>query len=160
MRWMILVLLFLVGCAPVSRFQGDPVRTINEDLDRQESEGSISTTDADQRKLIQLYSDTPEVLSLIGRQEEDRTLPRLRTSVPPAYPPDAFVKGIKATVRLALVVDENGQPTYVRALDATDGRFVTPAIEAVSQWTFYPGTIDGRSDRFLMILPLELAPDP
>lgn len=160
MRWMLLlvVLVLVVGCAPVSRFQKDPVRTINDDLDRQDRERVTSTTDADQRRLMQLYSDLPDVLSLIGRTEEDRMLPRLRTSVPPAYPRHALSEGTKATVRVAFVVDENGRPNIVRALDATDDRFVAPAIEAVRQWTFHPGTLDGRSDRFLMILPLEFAP--
>lgn len=58
------------------------------------------------------------------------------------------------------LVNENDRTTAVRAPDAGDGRFVAPAIEAVSQWTFYPGTIDGRVDRFLMIPPLEFAPAP
>lgn len=160
MRWMPLVLFFLVGCAPVSQFQGDPVRTINDDLDRQESERTTSTTAADQGKLIQLYADLPDVAEVIDRTAEGRVLPRLRTSVPPAYPRDAFAAGTKATVRLAFVVDEDGRPTAVRAVDATDDRFVAPAIEAVNQWTFYPGTTGGRVDRFLMILPLEFAPAP
>jgi len=32
------------------------------------------------------------------------------------------------------LVDKNNRPGAVRALDATDDRFVAPAIEAVSRW--------------------------
>ena len=73
-------------------------------------------------------------------------MPVLLTDVRPRYTPEAMQAKIQGDVELELVVRADGSVTGVevtRSLDATYG-LDAAAVDAARQWTFKPGTKDGR----------------
>jgi len=62
--------------------------------------------------------------------------------VRPVYPPDAKAAGQQGTVRLRVVVAENGTLKEIR--DVT-GPFplIESTVEAIRQWTWKPTELDG-----------------
>jgi protein TonB len=72
--------------------------------------------------------------------------PRVVKSVPPTYTPEAIRARIEGVVVLGAVVQDDGTVaniTVVRSLDSTYG-LDEQAIAALKQWTFAPGTKDGK----------------
>jgi TonB family protein len=63
-------------------------------------------------------------------------------------------------VRIAFMIDRDGnvQDPYVQ--DSTDPVFELPALAAVKKWKFEPGMIDGRPVRVRMRVPITFPDDP
>jgi len=74
--------------------------------------------------------------------------PEVIKEVKPKYPEKARIKGIEATVILALVVDENGDVASFEVLHSKARRFrkkfIEAAIAAVKQHKFKPAIHDGQ----------------
>jgi TonB family protein len=71
--------------------------------------------------------------------------PELVEFVPAEYPPEAEAAGVQGSVRLALVIDETGEVTEARVLDAgPHPGFAPAALHAVVQFRFRPAEIDGK----------------
>jgi TonB family protein len=71
--------------------------------------------------------------------------PTLIRQIKPAYPPRAMREQIVGEVQLQIVVGIDGtveRARVVRSLDKTYGLDAS-AIDAVRQWKFHPGTLDG-----------------
>ena len=74
-------------------------------------------------------------------------LPRVVTEIKPRYTPAAMQAKIQGDVELTAVVREDGSVgdvTVVQSLDTVYG-LDDPAVEAVRQWIFTPGTKGGQA---------------
>ena len=70
--------------------------------------------------------------------------PKVVRRVEPLYPSDLRQARIEGSVIIAgTVPKEGGVLRDVRVVSSTDARFEGPALEAVSQWEWSPGTADG-----------------
>ncbi len=52
---------------------------------------------------------------------------------------------MNGTVVLQCVIDKAGHIRDVRVVTSTFGAFEQPAIDAVQQWLFAPGTLNGQA---------------
>jgi protein TonB len=62
----------------------------------------------------------------------------------PQYSEEARKAKWQGAVLLSLVVDENGKPTDIKVIRPLGLGLDEQAIEAVSHWTFKPGTLNGK----------------
>jgi TonB family protein len=70
--------------------------------------------------------------------------PTLLTQVRPPYTDEALQARIQGPVVLELIVRENGVPDAIRVVGSLDpGGLDAEAVQAVRQWRFKPGRIDG-----------------
>jgi periplasmic protein TonB len=70
--------------------------------------------------------------------------PTLLVSPEPEYSEEARKAKLQGVVRLALVVDERGNPTQIRVITSLGLGLDQKAIEAVQKWKFKPGMKDGK----------------
>jgi protein TonB len=70
--------------------------------------------------------------------------PTLLFSPEPEYSEEARKAKFQGTVRLALIVDEHGNPAQIRIITPLGLGLDQKAIEAVYKWKFKPGTKDGK----------------
>jgi protein TonB len=64
--------------------------------------------------------------------------------VEPIYPPLAVRAHISGSVVLECIIDKAGRIRDVRVENSSFGAFEQPAIDAVRQWLFAPGTLNGQ----------------
>lgn len=95
-------------------------------------------------------------LAAIGQQEdrvykvdEGVTPPRLIHKVEPAYTEEARDAKIEGTVVLKVEITKEGRAENIVLKKSLDPGLDLNAIEALRQWRFEPGTIDGRPVRVL-----------
>ena len=60
------------------------------------------------------------------------------------------------TIKLALTIDEKGQPHNVRAAEPIPADLAKRILPLVTQWRFTPSYVDGKPVTARVILPLEL----
>jgi protein TonB len=79
----------------------------------------------------------------------------------PRYPFEMRKAGVSGEVQLVFIVDVDGNTRDVHALKSTNLVFERAAIEAVEQWKFKPGTIDGRpiNTRSVITIPFTIIED-
>ncbi len=65
--------------------------------------------------------------------------------VEPLFPRIALQARMNGSVVLHCVIDETGHIRDVRVVASTFGAFEQPAIDAVQQWLFSPGTLNGQA---------------
>jgi TonB family protein len=83
-----------------------------------------------------------------------RTLPRATLQQPPRYPMAMRASGMRGEVLVDFLVDIEGRvrnPYVVRSLNPS---FDEPAVDAVRQWRFEPGTVGGRPVTTHMQVPV------
>lgn len=71
--------------------------------------------------------------------------PRVLRQIRAPYPREALEAGIEGKVLLLVKVDTEGRVIGVRVLRGVGHGLDEAAVEAVRQFTFKPGTVDGRS---------------
>ena len=65
--------------------------------------------------------------------------------VNPIYPPSARSEGVEGTVLLEAVIDKEGRPSGLKAVNSmVDPRLIEAAMEAVKQWRYNPVLLNGR----------------
>jgi protein TonB len=64
--------------------------------------------------------------------------------VEPIYPPLAIRAHVSGSVVLECVIDKSGRIRDVRVESSSFGAFEQPAIDAVRQWLFAPGRLNGQ----------------
>ncbi|HET7711617.1 MAG TPA: TonB family protein [Thermoanaerobaculia bacterium] len=64
--------------------------------------------------------------------------------VMPNYPPVALRAGISGTVKIRCIIDRQGRIRDPQVIASTFPAFDEPALEAVQQWRFAPGSLRGR----------------
>ena len=62
-------------------------------------------------------------------------------------------------VRVQFIVDKEGIPRGVRAVQSSRKEFEAAAVAAVEKWRFVPGTVDGKPIETLMVVPVVFAID-
>jgi len=65
--------------------------------------------------------------------------------VEPLYPRLPLQAHMNGSVVLQCVIDKTGHIRDVRVLTSTFGAFEQPAIDAVQQWLFAPGALNGQA---------------
>lgn len=88
---------------------------------------------------------------IFSMAELDRR-PRVIFQAVPGYPPE--LRGRQATVYVVFMVDREGRVTALKVERSTDPAFERPALEAVRQWRFEPGTRKGEKVQFKMRVPI------
>jgi TonB family protein len=81
--------------------------------------------------------------------------------VSPLHPPELVKELVNGSVVLECLVDENGEASSVTVVSESHPGFAAAAEEALQQWEFKPGTIDGVPKAMRVKVPFEfrLAPD-
>jgi|SRR5947209_6784213 len=74
----------------------------------------------------------------------DVKAPVLTYKVEPIYPEEARRERISGIVILETVIDRNGLVKDVTVLKPLPHGLSEAAVDAVKQWTFKPGTLDGQ----------------
>ncbi len=92
----------------------------------------------------------PEIVpeDLIFESEEVDQPPRVKAQMEPVYPYAAKSKGIEGSVTLRFVVEPSGtvREESITMLEEQPARvFSDAARQAVRQWTFVPGTMQGEA---------------
>jgi len=82
------------------------------------------------------------------------TVPSVRIQQQPVYPPAMLRAGVAGEVRVAFIVDANGDVRDAYAVSSTRQDFVAPAVQAVSRWKFRPGKRNGRFVNTRMTVPV------
>jgi protein TonB len=78
--------------------------------------------------------------------------PRVIFQRVPNYPPE--LRRRNGTVYIVFLVDTKGRVTNPKVEKSTDPAFERPALEAVKQWRFEPGTRNGEKVAFKMRAPI------
>jgi TonB family protein len=80
--------------------------------------------------------------------------PQIHYQPAPAYPFSALRNGEKGMAWLRFIVTESGSVENVDTMRATDRAFAEAACQAVANWKFVPGLLDGRPVRMPMVIPI------
>lgn len=83
--------------------------------------------------------------------------PRPVYQVPPKYPAALKRQGISGVVKIELTVDASGKVINPTVIETPDPAFNSPALEAIKQWRFEPGTRGGSKVSFKLRVPLRFA---
>ena len=81
--------------------------------------------------------------------------PRATAQIPPDYPSAMRQQGIAGSVTVEFDVDLNGRVVRAEVVSSTRREFAEPALRAVRNWRFEPGTRHGRTVAFRMTVPIE-----
>ena len=73
----------------------------------------------------------------------------------PGYPEMLRRDGVDGSVTVEFVVGTDGRVLQAEAVKWSHREFVEPAVRAVREWRFEPGTQGGRKVRFRMAVPIE-----
>ena len=91
---------------------------------------------------IEGFGDSPDSIREMDTfviEDLDKS-PRRLLATRPIYPIILKQAGVEGSVRLIIIVDENGNVIEARAQRASHREFARAAIDAVLQWKFEPGT--------------------
>src|SRR5688500_1321105 len=106
----------------------------------------------------------PDVFT-IGRDRV--TAPKVVPDVKPAYTPEAMRARIQGMVRLRGIVERDGTISSIEVLESLDRTYGLDqaAVNALQQWRFQPGTLDGNPVRVMISVDLRFtlrdsAPEP
>lgn len=85
-------------------------------------------------------------------------LPVAVRTVAPKYPERLICAGVEGSVWVRCWVDRNGEPQDIDAFNASEPDFASAAVDAVKQWSFAPGTRDGRILGMWVAIPFQFTP--
>jgi TonB family protein len=86
-------------------------------------------------------------------------IPEIIKRVLPVYPLEMQRAGIRGDVVVDFIVDRHGNVLNPFAISSNNPAFEEPAILAVSQWKFKPGTVGGRAVNTHMQVPVQFEMD-
>ena len=92
--------------------------------------------------------------NIVGHDQLDR-VPRAVVRRTPIYPDGPRQAGLDGSVTVEFVVGTDGRVLHAEAVKWSHREFVEPAVRAVREWRFEPGTQGGRKVRFRMAVPIE-----
>lgn len=85
--------------------------------------------------------------------------PVVRQRVEPVIPEEARKARVSGIVIIEAVIDRQGRVSEARVLKPLPFGLDDAAIEAVKQWTFEPGTLDGQPVDVIFNLTVNVKPD-
>lgn len=80
--------------------------------------------------------------------------PRAIFQAAPNYPSELRKRNLEGSVQVVFLVDRDGKVVGPKVEKSTNPSFDRPAIEAVRQWKFEPGTRNGEKVSFKMRVPI------
>ena len=80
--------------------------------------------------------------------------PRIVYQPTPIYPPELARKNMQGTVYVLFIVDKTGRTRDLKVQKSSHPAFNNPALKAVKQWKFEPGTRKGKPVQFRMRVPI------
>lgn len=80
--------------------------------------------------------------------------PRPIFQAAPNYPAELRKRNLEGSVQVVFLVDRDGKVIGPKVEKSTNPSFDRPAIEAVRQWKFEPGTRNGEKVAFKMRVPI------
>ncbi|EDY81512.1 RNA polymerase sigma factor, sigma-70 family [Verrucomicrobiia bacterium DG1235] len=86
------------------------------------------------------------------------TKPRILKGTPPKYPTSHDGTKVAGSVVVEIVLDKNGIPQSFTTLKATHPDFAESALEALKEWKFDPGSIQGLAVNSRVKLPIKFTP--
>ena len=89
---------------------------------------------------------------LTAAQLDQRPRPIFQAT--PQYPVELRKQKVEGTVNVVFYVDKDGKVTNPQVENSTHPAFERPALEAVRQWRFDPGTRKGEKVGFKMRVPI------
>ena len=96
------------------------------------------------------------------RQVRDQPRPRnpamLRASLQRLYPDRLRQMGVRATVQVRFLIDEQGEVLSPRVTNSTNAEFDAVTMEAIRVLRFTPGMIEGRPVKTWVELPIQWSP--
>ncbi len=101
-------------------------------------------------------SDFPNAIKDMGIfdiTDMDRK-PRRLVAIAPIYPFQFKREGIEGWVKLVIILDERGNVIKATIKESSHKEFEKPSIEAVMQWKFEPGTMNGKPVKVRRLQPL------
>ena len=103
-------------------------------------------------KLIRFFMPAAAIVALLAvhpataQDTKSKTvLPKVIYKAEPQYTEEAKAAKVMGTVALKLMVDEQGNAQDIQVTKSLDQGLDQKAIEAVRQWRFTPGTVDGKA---------------
>ena len=81
--------------------------------------------------------------------------PRTMSQPSPKYPASLRTDGIDGEAVVEFIVGTDGRVLSAEAVRWTHREFASAAVDAVLRWKFEPGTINGRTVRFRMAIPIQ-----
>ena len=93
------------------------------------------------------------------RVEGDVKAPRIVSRVAPRYPEAARRANVAGMVIIEVVIDERGNLVDARVLKPLPHGLAEAALDAVRQWTFEPGTLDGVPVKTVFNLTINFKPE-
>ena len=97
---------------------------------------------------VDVQSDTPRLPS-----DPEVTPPKKKTHVDPNYPLDEKKAGVDGVVVLEIVVDQKGDVTETDIIRSSgNGNLDDAAVEAVKQWKYEPGVMEGKPVPVKMVI--------
>ena len=80
------------------------------------------------------------------------------TRTQPVYPPDAIAQGVQGTVRVSIIIGENGHVLDAKAVSGS--RLLGPAAaQSVRGWVFEPTTVEDHPVRVVTAVTVTFALD-
>lgn len=116
-------------------------------------QGAFGDFAANLGKQLDRASAGDDVDRVFSMAELDKR-PRALVKTPPRYPQELREQGRKGTVHVLFKVGADGRVDEVKVKKSTDPAFEKPAVEAVRNWRFEPGTINGKKVPFTMMIPI------
>jgi protein TonB len=97
-----------------------------------------------------LSDDLGDIASLADLDQRPRPI----FQAAPNYPSDLRKRNLEGSVQVVFLVDRDGKVIGPKVEKSTNPSFDRPAIEAVRQWKFEPGTRNGEKVAFKMRVPI------
>lgn len=79
--------------------------------------------------------------------EQRSSAPRVLHAVPPIYPSEALLNGVRGKVEVEFSLDAAGVPRDLEIVGKSAGPFETAALQALANWRFAPPAASGRRYR-------------
>jgi len=97
-----------------------------------------------------LSEDLGDIASLADLDQRPRPI----FQAAPNYPSELRKRNLEGSVQVVFLVDRDGKVIGPKVEKSTNPSFDRPAIEAVRQWKFEPGTRNGEKVSFKMRVPI------
>jgi periplasmic protein TonB len=98
--------------------------------------------------------DAASEIMIFEISDLDQT-PRMLQGNRPVYPSDQLRQRSEGSVRLRVLLDENGSLQVQSILSSTHSAFERPAVVAAESFRYTPPTKNGRPARTVFVLPIE-----
>lgn len=98
---------------------------------------------------------TFDEITAIGELSRGVALPLAVRTVAPKYPERLICAGVEGSVWVRCWIDRTGAVQDIAAFNASEPAFAEAAVEAVKQWSFAPGSRDGRLLGMWVAIPIQ-----